>query len=171
MALPDGQPLSIVSRRRGYRDARRVPGPDLMPAILKLSEEKGYTHYFYGSSEHTLAELRKALVKAYPRLRIVGMYAPPYSRQSFCIHNGARFTVPAMKSKAAPTPSIRPLTLFLSWKRLPSEWRRWVIRWRPITGMGIMSRGKNMMKNMAGGTGNIIRGFGSESFRLFEAVS
>lgn len=78
MALPDGQPLSIVSRRRGYRDARRVPGPDLMPAILKLSEEKGYTHYFYGSSEHTLAELRKALVKAYPRLRIVGMYAPPF---------------------------------------------------------------------------------------------
>lgn len=78
MALPDGQPLSIVSRRRGYRDARRVPGPDLMPAILKLSEEKGYTHYFYGSSEHTLTELRKALVKAYPRLRIVGMYAPPF---------------------------------------------------------------------------------------------
>ena len=78
MALPDGQPLSIVSRRRGYRDARRVPGPDLMPAILKLSEEKGYTHYFYGSSEHTLAELRKALMKAYPRLRIAGMYAPPF---------------------------------------------------------------------------------------------
>jgi len=78
MALPDGQPLSIVSRRRGYRDARRVPGPDLMPAILKLSEEKGYAHYFYGSSEHTLAELRKALVKAYPRLRIAGMYAPPF---------------------------------------------------------------------------------------------
>lgn len=78
MALPDGQPLSIVSRMRGYRDARRVPGPDLMPAILKLSEEKGYTHYFYGSSEHTLAELRKALVKAYPNLQIVGMYAPPF---------------------------------------------------------------------------------------------
>lgn len=78
MALPDGQPLSIVSRRRGYRDARRVPGPDLMPAILKLSEEKGYTHYFYGSSEHTLAELRKVLVRSYPRLQIAGMYAPPF---------------------------------------------------------------------------------------------
>ena len=32
MALPDGQPLSIVSRQRGYAHARRVPGPDLMPA-------------------------------------------------------------------------------------------------------------------------------------------
>lgn len=82
MALPDGQPLSIVSRRRGYRDARRVPGPDLMPAILKLSEEKGYTHYFYGSSEHTLAELRKVLIKDYPRVRIAGMYAPPFRPMS-----------------------------------------------------------------------------------------
>ena len=78
MALPDGQPLSIVSRRRGYRDAGRVPGPDLMPAILKLSLEKGYSHYFYGSSEHTLSQLRKALMKSWPGLRIAGMYAPPF---------------------------------------------------------------------------------------------
>lgn len=78
MALPDGQPLSIVSRRRGYRDARRVPGPDLMPEILRLSLEKGYSHYFYGSSEHTLAELRKVLMKSYPGLNIAGMYAPPF---------------------------------------------------------------------------------------------
>ena len=30
MALPDGKPLSIVSRIRGYHNAGRVPGPDLM---------------------------------------------------------------------------------------------------------------------------------------------
>ena len=78
MALPDGQPLSIVSRMRGYHNARRVPGPDLMPAILKLSEEKGYTHYFYGSTEDTLSELKKAILKAYPALQIAGMYAPPF---------------------------------------------------------------------------------------------
>ena len=36
LALPDGQPLSIVSRKRGFSEARRVPGPDLMPAILNL---------------------------------------------------------------------------------------------------------------------------------------
>lgn len=78
MALPDGQPLSIVSRKRGFSEARRVPGPDLMPKILELSQEKGYRHYFYGSSEHTLAELRKVLVKRYPRLQIAGMYSPPF---------------------------------------------------------------------------------------------
>ncbi len=78
MALPDGQPLSIVSRRRGYARAQRVPGPDLMPAILDLSQEKGYTHYFYGSTEHTLEQLRRELLVRFPKLRIAGMYAPPF---------------------------------------------------------------------------------------------
>ena len=80
MALPDGQPLSIVSRLRGYPQAQRVPGPDLMPAILKLSQEKGYTHYFYGSTEQTLKKLEKVLHTNYPGLRIAGMYAPPFRK-------------------------------------------------------------------------------------------
>ena len=78
MALPDGQPLSIVSRRRGYAQAKRVPGPDLMPAILNLSQEKGYTHYFYGSTESTLEQLKKNVLSKYPKVKIAGMYAPPF---------------------------------------------------------------------------------------------
>lgn len=78
MALPDGQPLSIVSRRRGYAEAQRVPGPDLMPIILNMSQDKGYTHYFYGSTQGTLDQLRKVILDRYPRLQIAGMYAPPF---------------------------------------------------------------------------------------------
>lgn len=78
MALPDGQPLSIVSRGRGYTEAQRVPGPDLMPIILDLSQEKGYSHFFYGSSPETLDQLKKVMLAKYPKLRIAGMYAPPY---------------------------------------------------------------------------------------------
>ena len=51
MALPDGKPLSMVSRGRGFAEARRVPGPDVMPEIFKISEEKGYRHYFYGGKK------------------------------------------------------------------------------------------------------------------------
>lgn len=82
MALPDGKPLSIVSRMRGFRNARRVPGPDLMPELFKLSEKKGYTHFFYGSKEETLAQLKEKLMKSYPELKIVGMYAPPFRKLS-----------------------------------------------------------------------------------------
>ncbi len=78
MALPDGQPLSIVSRRRGFFEARRVPGPDLMPAILDLSQETGYRHYFYGSTDATLTALRAAMLRRYPKLQIAGMYSPPF---------------------------------------------------------------------------------------------
>lgn len=78
LALPDGKPLSIVSRLRGFREAKRVPGPDLMPEILKLSEERGYRHFFYGSREETLEKLEKKLLEQYPKLKIAGMYSPPF---------------------------------------------------------------------------------------------
>lgn len=78
MALPDGQPLSIVSRKRGYSEAKRVPGPDLMPAMLELSVKTGYTHYLYGSTEETLAKLKETMLQRFPGLQIVGSYAPPF---------------------------------------------------------------------------------------------
>lgn len=78
MILPDGKPLSIVQRKRGYKEAGRVPGPDLMPRIFSISEEKGYKHFFYGSTEETLGKLRENLTNLYPKLNIVGMYAPPF---------------------------------------------------------------------------------------------
>lgn len=78
MALPDGKPLSIVSKKRGFAEAERVPGPDLMPRIFEISKEKGYRHFFYGSTEETLKKLEKNLRKNYPYLQIVGMYAPPF---------------------------------------------------------------------------------------------
>lgn len=78
MALPDGKPLSFVSRRRGYYSAQRVAGPDLMPEIFAMSLEKGYRHFFFGSREHTLKLLREKLEREYPGLIIAGMFAPPY---------------------------------------------------------------------------------------------
>ena len=78
MALPDGQPLSIVSRRRGYAEARRVPGPDLMPEIIDRGLKAGYRHYFYGSCAETLGKLREQLILRYPQMQIAGMYAPPF---------------------------------------------------------------------------------------------
>lgn len=78
MVLPDGKPLSVVSRLRGFKEAQKVSGPDLMPEMFQLSEEKGYTHYFYGSTEETLDKLREALLIRYPKLKIVGRYSPPF---------------------------------------------------------------------------------------------
>ena len=78
MALPDGKPLSIVCRKRGNKEAGRVPGPDLMPEIFRLSQERGYRHYFYGSKKSTLEALKERLSENYPGLNIVGMFSPPF---------------------------------------------------------------------------------------------
>ena len=50
MNIPDGKPLSIVQRHSGFKNAGRVPGPDLMPEIFRLSEKKGYRHIFTEAS-------------------------------------------------------------------------------------------------------------------------
>lgn len=78
MALPDGGPLSDFSRRQGYTEARRVTGPDLMREILSISAEKGWRHYFYGSTPETLKLLREKLEKRYPGVIIAGMTSPPF---------------------------------------------------------------------------------------------
>lgn len=78
MAIPDGGPLSAVGRRRGYLQMERVTGPDYMREILKISPEKGYRHYFYGSTEETLDNLRQRIMADYPGIQIAGMYSPPF---------------------------------------------------------------------------------------------
>lgn len=78
MAIPDGGPLSTVGRKRGYSEMSRVTGPDLMGQIFKISAQKGYRHYFYGSTETTLKMLREKLEQQYPGIQIVGMYSPPF---------------------------------------------------------------------------------------------
>jgi N-acetylglucosaminyldiphosphoundecaprenol N-acetyl-beta-D-mannosaminyltransferase len=80
MALPDGKPLSVVSKKRGFKEAQRVTGPDLMGEIFKISEEKGYTHYFYGSTEETLNILDLKLKEKYPKLKVIGMHSPPFRK-------------------------------------------------------------------------------------------
>lgn len=82
LAIPDGKPLSLISKLRGYKEAQRVAGPDLMPEILRKSEKEGYRHYFYGSTEKTLESLEKNLRERYPDLNIVGTYSPPFRKLS-----------------------------------------------------------------------------------------
>lgn len=78
MAIPDGGPLSTIGRKKGHVQMERTTGPDLMGEIFQLSSDKGYRHYFYGSTQSTLEKLSKNLMEEYPHLNIVGMYSPPF---------------------------------------------------------------------------------------------
>jgi len=78
MALPDGAPLALYSKKHGFADAERVTGPDLMLELIKASKKEGYRHFFYGATQETLAAMKAAIDRDYPGTRIAGMYAPPF---------------------------------------------------------------------------------------------
>ena len=78
MAIPDGGPLSYIGRKRGYRNMMRTTGPSYMEEILSISEENNYTHFFYGGTETTIEKISQVLRDKYPKVKIVGMYSPPF---------------------------------------------------------------------------------------------
>lgn len=78
MAIPDGGPLSYVGRKRGYVGMERTAGPDYLKEILKISQDKGYRHFFYGSTKETLEKMRKVIHINYPSVEKIDMYSPPF---------------------------------------------------------------------------------------------
>jgi N-acetylglucosaminyldiphosphoundecaprenol N-acetyl-beta-D-mannosaminyltransferase len=80
LATPDGMPTVWIAKARGYRNVKRVYGPELMLEICGVSQKKGYRNYFYGSSPDVLEKLKKRLCERYPGLVVSGAYSPPFGQ-------------------------------------------------------------------------------------------
>ena len=78
LATPDGMPVVWIGKIQGYKNIRRVYGPELMQKICGISEKNGYRNYLYGSSPNVLTKLREKLNKKYPCLIINGSFSPPF---------------------------------------------------------------------------------------------
>jgi N-acetylglucosaminyldiphosphoundecaprenol N-acetyl-beta-D-mannosaminyltransferase len=78
MCTPDGAPVAWALRRLGVAGQERVNGPDLMWRYLALAEENQQAVFFYGSTQETLDRLAAKLRASFPRLRLVGLHAPPF---------------------------------------------------------------------------------------------
>jgi len=78
LATPDGMAVVRIGRMCGFKNIRRVYGPDLMQDICDISKEKGYKNYFYGSSVDVLKKLKENFNKKYPGLIISGVCSPPF---------------------------------------------------------------------------------------------
>lgn len=77
MAAPDGAPVAWMLRQQGFIGQPRINGPDLMWALCERAAEDYLPVYFYGSTEATLALLKRRLHQAFPALR-VRMESPPF---------------------------------------------------------------------------------------------
>jgi N-acetylglucosaminyldiphosphoundecaprenol N-acetyl-beta-D-mannosaminyltransferase len=78
LVTPDGMPLVWLLKWVGLRHVDRVYGPDLMLAAFGAEELRHARHFFYGTTEQTLAALRERLHRRFPTTRIVGGIAPPF---------------------------------------------------------------------------------------------
>ncbi len=78
LAVPDGMPLVWLSRWTDRPLSQRVDGFGMFRHFCALSEVKGYSHFFYGSSPAVLEPMTRELGQSFPRLKTAGSISPPY---------------------------------------------------------------------------------------------
>lgn len=78
LCTPDGMPLVWVGWAKKQKHMSRVYGPDLMLAVMELSERTGWRHFFYGGANGTAEALREKLTAKFPKLQVAGTYEPPF---------------------------------------------------------------------------------------------
>ena len=78
MALPDGQPLSLIARWKGDKNMERVFGPSLLEKVIDWSQNSKSSHYFFGSTQETLDLIKKKIEINYPHANISGYKSPPF---------------------------------------------------------------------------------------------
>ena len=76
--VPDGIAPVWAARVRGYHKVRRAPGTEIMKEFFRRANGRGYSSYFYGDTEATLAKLREKLRDSWPGHRIAGTFSPPF---------------------------------------------------------------------------------------------
>lgn len=81
LSLPDGKPLSIIAKLKGYKNIARIFGPTFMEKTLEWGQYEGLKHYFFGGSESTLKEMLNKIGQKFPEAVIAGYYSPPYKEK------------------------------------------------------------------------------------------
>jgi N-acetylglucosaminyldiphosphoundecaprenol N-acetyl-beta-D-mannosaminyltransferase len=78
LALPDGKPLSIVAKLKGFKNASRTFGPTLLEKTIEWGQRDNLKHFFFGSSQETLTKIKETVSLKYPDAKVAGMISPPY---------------------------------------------------------------------------------------------
>jgi N-acetylglucosaminyldiphosphoundecaprenol N-acetyl-beta-D-mannosaminyltransferase len=76
--VPDGIAPVWLARLRGHRNAVRAPGAEIMREFFARAQGKGYSSYFYGDTDRTLAALTASVSYLYPGHRVAGACSPPF---------------------------------------------------------------------------------------------
>jgi len=75
---PDGMPMVWMGRLQGFRNMRRVYGPDFLLRVCELSVQRGFSHFFYGGAPGVAEQLKTRLQQRFPGLKVAGTFCPPF---------------------------------------------------------------------------------------------
>ncbi len=78
LSVPDGRWAARVAATKMSCPTHQVRGADLVSAFCALAIKKGFTNYFYGDTDETLALASARLKQQHPGLKIAGAYSPPF---------------------------------------------------------------------------------------------
>jgi N-acetylglucosaminyldiphosphoundecaprenol N-acetyl-beta-D-mannosaminyltransferase len=115
LVLPDGLPLMLLAKKKGFKQAQRVSGPDIFNKLLSQTRSK-YTHYLYGGDVGISKKLANILETKF-NATIVGEDTPPYKEISDSelkeIAKKINFTNPDIVWIGIPCPKQEILSLRL----------------------------------------------------------
>jgi N-acetylglucosaminyldiphosphoundecaprenol N-acetyl-beta-D-mannosaminyltransferase len=75
---PDGMPMVWMGRLQGFPQMGRVYGPDLMLRLCEWTQQRNFSHFFYGGGPGVAEELKQRVVQRFPGLKVAGDYCPPF---------------------------------------------------------------------------------------------
>jgi len=78
IVTPDGLPVAHGLKFLYKIKQERVAGMDILPDLLRCSEEQNLSVYFYGGTQEMLNRTEKFCKQRFPALKIVGMTSPPF---------------------------------------------------------------------------------------------
>lgn len=87
--IPDGIGIVWASKVLGKPMRGRVTGPDVFHATMARLDIVGGSVFFLGSTEETLEKIKKRTDEVYPRVRVVGVYSPPF-KSEFSVDDNVR---------------------------------------------------------------------------------
>jgi N-acetylglucosaminyldiphosphoundecaprenol N-acetyl-beta-D-mannosaminyltransferase len=98
LSLADGRPLTLYAKYKYRKRLPRIFGPTFFEKAIEWGQEDGIRHYFFGSTDVVLTQMRSEIERRFPRAKIAGMEAPGFGE--FSKEQNDRYLRKIMKSSA-----------------------------------------------------------------------
>lgn len=72
LSLPDGKPLAMVGKKKGFKEMSKISGLTFMQSTFTDERFTDKNHYFYGCTQETIDLILKNIHEKYPKLKVCG---------------------------------------------------------------------------------------------------